>query len=60
MLTEFGCDEAQGYYFSRPVTPADISQLITRLRGEARHWGEPAGTGSRDPGYSGRVIPRSP
>ncbi|HEX2229893.1 MAG TPA: bifunctional diguanylate cyclase/phosphodiesterase [Candidatus Binatia bacterium] len=28
MLLEFGCDEAQGYYFSRPVTAADISRLI--------------------------------
>jgi diguanylate cyclase (GGDEF)-like protein len=30
MLLEFGCDEAQGYYFSRPVTAADISRLIRK------------------------------
>ena len=24
MLTDFGCDEAQGYYFSRPIPPEDM------------------------------------
>jgi diguanylate cyclase (GGDEF)-like protein/PAS domain S-box-containing protein len=24
-----GCDEVQGYYFSRPVPPADLAQLLT-------------------------------
>jgi len=28
LLQEFGCDEAQGYYFSRPVLAADINRLI--------------------------------
>ena len=28
MLLEFGCDAAQGYYFSRPVSAADINRLI--------------------------------
>ena len=23
-----GCDEVQGYHFGRPMTPADIDQLI--------------------------------
>jgi hypothetical protein len=28
MLLDFGCDEAQGYYFSRPVQAADVSRLV--------------------------------
>jgi EAL domain-containing protein (putative c-di-GMP-specific phosphodiesterase class I)/GGDEF domain-containing protein len=31
MLVAFGCDEAQGYYFSRPVTAADIRRLLRKL-----------------------------
>lgn len=28
MLTEFGCDEAQGYYFSRPIPPEEIKAWL--------------------------------
>lgn len=28
MLTDFDCDEAQGYYFSRPVTAPDITRFM--------------------------------
>ncbi|MFV0516574.1 MAG: EAL domain-containing protein [Aminipila sp.] len=28
-LKEMGCDIAQGYYFARPMTPADFEQLLT-------------------------------
>lgn len=28
-LTEMGCDQAQGYYMSRPVPPAELSQWLT-------------------------------
>ena len=28
LLLEFGCDEAQGYFFSRPVEPEYIAQWI--------------------------------
>jgi EAL domain-containing protein (putative c-di-GMP-specific phosphodiesterase class I) len=35
-LREEGCDEAQGYYFSRPAPAAQIPELIERLRGVAR------------------------
>jgi EAL domain-containing protein (putative c-di-GMP-specific phosphodiesterase class I) len=28
ILVEYGCDEAQGYYFSRPVLPADIEPFL--------------------------------
>jgi EAL domain-containing protein (putative c-di-GMP-specific phosphodiesterase class I) len=27
-LRENGCDEVQGYYFSRPVTPAEIGAML--------------------------------
>ena len=32
MLMEFDCDEAQGYYFSRPVTADDISCLMRTMQ----------------------------
>jgi len=28
MLADFGCDEAQGYYFSRPITASDIASFM--------------------------------
>lgn len=28
MLAEFGCDEAQGYYFSYPLLPGEITHLL--------------------------------
>jgi len=27
-LREHGCDEAQGYYFSKPLRPADIEEFL--------------------------------
>jgi EAL domain-containing protein (putative c-di-GMP-specific phosphodiesterase class I)/GGDEF domain-containing protein len=45
MLTAFGCDEAQGYYFSRPVTAADISRLVADTPGD---WGETGPAEERD------------
>lgn len=30
LLRELGCDEYQGFYFSRPVSPREISALLTR------------------------------
>lgn len=38
-LREHGCDQLQGFYFSRPVPPADIPALIRKL---AMHPGAPA------------------
>jgi diguanylate cyclase (GGDEF)-like protein len=35
-LRDEGCDEVQGYYFSRPVPAAQIPELIERLRGVTR------------------------
>ncbi|MDH3445123.1 MAG: GGDEF domain-containing phosphodiesterase [Deltaproteobacteria bacterium] len=32
MLTDFDCDEAQGYYFSRPVTAGDIFRLMKKAK----------------------------
>jgi EAL domain-containing protein (putative c-di-GMP-specific phosphodiesterase class I) len=32
MLLDFNCDEAQGYYFSRPVTAGDISRLMRKMQ----------------------------
>ena len=28
LLKEFGCDEAQGYFFSRPVPPDELVALL--------------------------------
>ncbi len=30
MLKEYGCDEAQGYYFSRPISPMEIPGWLAR------------------------------
>ncbi|OEZ97818.1 EAL domain-containing protein [Duganella sp. HH101] len=41
------CDEIQGYYFSRPVAPADLADLLASGRGlppDAAHPGKPAQT----------------
>ncbi len=40
MLTTFDCDEAQGYYFSYPVTPSEITRLLHRPGSLA--WGRQA------------------
>lgn len=32
MLVDFGCDEAQGYYFSRPVPVAEINRLMRKMQ----------------------------
>jgi EAL domain-containing protein (putative c-di-GMP-specific phosphodiesterase class I)/GGDEF domain-containing protein len=56
MLSEFGCDEAQGYYFSRPVTAADISRLIAENRSEPEDTREPAGIESAV--TPARLMPR--
>jgi EAL domain-containing protein (putative c-di-GMP-specific phosphodiesterase class I) len=40
MLADFGCDEAQGYYFSRPMTAPDSAGFM-------RNWPEPASQDSR-------------
>jgi predicted signal transduction protein with EAL and GGDEF domain len=28
MLTEFGCDQAQGYFFSYPLLPREITRML--------------------------------
>ena len=43
MLKEYGCDEAQGYYFSRPISAAEIpawlakGSAVDKLPGLLRH-----------------------
>ena len=43
MLKEYGCDEAQGYYFSRPISPMEIpawlagGSAVDKLPGLLRH-----------------------
>jgi diguanylate cyclase (GGDEF)-like protein len=38
MLSDFDCDEAQGYYFSRPVSAADITRFVrTATTTSAKH-----------------------
>jgi diguanylate cyclase (GGDEF)-like protein len=34
MLAEFGCDFAQGYHFSRPLTPTRFAELVTQFHAE--------------------------
>jgi EAL domain-containing protein (putative c-di-GMP-specific phosphodiesterase class I) len=33
-LGDMKCDEAQGYFFSRPVNPARISELLRQQEGQ--------------------------
>jgi EAL domain-containing protein (putative c-di-GMP-specific phosphodiesterase class I) len=42
MLIDFDCDEAQGYYFSRPVTDADITRLMRKTPSAPAISNEPA------------------
>lgn len=32
MLAEFGCDQMQGYYFSKPIGEAEFAQLLQAER----------------------------
>lgn len=32
VLREFGCDQIQGYYFSKPIEPAEITSYLNRAR----------------------------
>jgi EAL domain-containing protein (putative c-di-GMP-specific phosphodiesterase class I) len=40
-LRQEGCDQVQGYYFSKPVTAPELSTFIERWDG-ARAWGDVA------------------
>ena len=42
VLRDHGCDEIQGYYFSKPVPPAEVSVLLRR------HLGPPPGVANPD------------
>jgi EAL domain-containing protein (putative c-di-GMP-specific phosphodiesterase class I) len=34
-LTEFGCDQAQGYFYARPLPEAELDEwLLWKLRGQ--------------------------
>ncbi len=60
LLTKFECDEAQGYYFARPVTAADI----TRLMGKSNKSSETHAKAEQDPPLlaleNARFIPIGP
>lgn len=40
-LRAHGCDEMQGYLFSRPVPPAELAALVRMRAGEAAASGQP-------------------
>jgi diguanylate cyclase (GGDEF)-like protein len=46
-LEERRCDEAQGYYFSRPVHPRAFEKLLEASDDAGQRWNAPSGTGAR-------------
>ncbi|TMG81433.1 MAG: EAL domain-containing protein, partial [Betaproteobacteria bacterium] len=36
-LDDHGCDEIQGYYFSKPLPAAECAALLSRARPPSRH-----------------------
>lgn len=42
-LSEFGCDEGQGYYLAQPMTPADLTKMMSQRIGLPLDWGSLAG-----------------
>jgi diguanylate cyclase (GGDEF)-like protein len=60
MLLEFGCDEAQGYYFSRPVPAADINRLIHTAQSALTAAPESANVGPGWAAENGGAIPAAP
>jgi EAL domain-containing protein (putative c-di-GMP-specific phosphodiesterase class I) len=57
MLVGFGCDEAQGYYFSRPIRTEDISRLIHRKPLAATDPSEPPNAATPWPSENTSDIP---
>lgn len=57
MLVEFRCDEAQGYYFSRPVSAADVSRLIRKPQSAPTGSPENADVRPAWPGANSSDIP---
>ncbi len=37
LLAEYRCNNAQGYYFARPLTPAQVLALLAPVAGQAAH-----------------------
>ena len=52
MLTAFECDEAQGYYFSHPVPPSEMTRLLYNpgfLTAQCESSGQPSSNGGLTP-----------
>jgi EAL domain-containing protein (putative c-di-GMP-specific phosphodiesterase class I) len=46
-LEQRRCDEAQGYYFSRPVPAREFEKLLEAHDDGGQRWSAPSGTGAR-------------
>jgi EAL domain-containing protein (putative c-di-GMP-specific phosphodiesterase class I) len=49
MLRRQGCDEIQGYLYSRPLTPRDLAQWLKHGGGQMQAIPAPAGDALRIP-----------
>jgi EAL domain-containing protein (putative c-di-GMP-specific phosphodiesterase class I) len=57
MLSEFDCDEAQGYYFSRPVSAADITRFVRKAKTTSAKHGLIMNVSSAQPPEKASEIP---
>jgi predicted signal transduction protein with EAL and GGDEF domain len=58
MLGDYGCDEAQGYHFGRPVAPEELSGPLSAYAREGSRGGQPPGTSRAV--TARRSVPQAP